>query len=74
MIVFKRPMRLALAKPRANNTSYIQATIFVFQNPMLCRPDKIIQTIQTQVKINMAKTSYVEDEVFILSWKKILYS
>ena len=25
--------------------SYIQATIFVFQNPMLCRPDKIIQAI-----------------------------
>ena len=27
------------------NMSYIQATIFVFQNPMLCRPDKIIQAI-----------------------------
>ena len=25
--------------------SYIQATIFVFLNPMLCRPDKIIQAI-----------------------------
>ena len=27
-------------------TSYIQATIFVFQNPMLCRPNKIIQAIR----------------------------
>ena len=27
------------------NTSSIQATIFVFQNPLLCRPDKIIQAI-----------------------------
>ena len=27
------------------NTSYIQANIFVFQSPMLCRPEKIIQAI-----------------------------
>ena len=32
-------MRLALTKQRAN------ATIFVFQKPMLCHPDKIIQAI-----------------------------
>ena len=43
--------------------SYIQATIFVFQNPMLCRPDKIIQAIPNSNQ-NKHGGNYVEEQSF----------
>ena len=54
MIVFKQPKRLALAKQRANDNFLIRhrfkRQFFVFQSPTLCRPEKIIQIIETNPK------------------------
>ena len=77
MIVFKQPMRLALAKQQANENFLISHTLkgqFSYFK-ILCYTTltKSFKPYQIQIKENMAE-NYVEDESLILSWKRILCS
>ena len=67
MIVFKQPMRLALAKQRANENFLIRHTfkqqLSYFKILCYAAPTKSLKPYQTQIKINMAE-NYAEDESF----------
>ena len=67
MIVFKQPMRLALAKQQASENFLIRHTFkrqFSYLK-IVCyaTPTKSFIPYQIQIKINMAE-NYVEDESF----------
>ena len=70
MIVLKQPMRLAPAKPRANDNFLIRHTFkrqfSYFKTLCYAVPTKPFKPYQIQIKINMAENyaEDVEDESF----------
>ena len=67
MVVFKEPIRLALAKQRPNEDFLIRHTfkrqLSYFEILCYAAPTKSLKPYQIQIKINMAE-NYAEDESF----------